>query len=56
MKNLFNISESEKNRILEMHTGMKKTLREDKDIRDMSDMELRDTFVDHIGGRFNNSL
>jgi hypothetical protein len=54
MKNLFNnISESEKNRILEMHIGMKKTLREDKDVKDMSDMELSNTFVDHIGGRFN---
>jgi hypothetical protein len=54
MKNLFNnISELEKNRILEMHTGMKKTLREDKDVRDMSDMELGDTFLDHIGGRYN---
>jgi len=54
MKNLFNnISESEKSRILEMHTGMKKTLREDRDVKDMSDMELGDTFVDHIGGRFN---
>jgi PAB1-binding protein PBP1 len=54
MKNLFNnISESEKNRILEMHSGMKKTLREDKDVKDMSDTELGDTFVDHIGGRFN---
>lgn len=115
MKNLFNnISESEKNRILEMHTNLKNVISEDekpktydrrdkadtnegikkikeqiayhkkelsrfekmleefeakrknwlkpkktvkeeesRNVRDMSDMELSNTFVDHIGGRFN---
>jgi hypothetical protein len=56
MKNLFNkISQTEKQRILEMHSG-KKTVSEDRNVKNMSDIDLQNKFTDHIGGRYNSEI